>query len=237
VPSRFDLILFDADGTLLDFAASERVAFQACMQAHARAERCDEIYRVYTEVGAPLWRELEAGVITLIELRDRRWTELAQRCGLAYEVAEISLAYVEELKRHSHTIAGAAEVCRSLAQTHQLGVVTNGFQEIQVARFAGAALSPYLDFLVSSEAAGAHKPARAIFDRALALAGRPLSPERVLMVGDNFGSDIVGAQRMGFSTCWFNPSGSPAQRAEELARGRAVDLEITDLRELLAIAG
>jgi len=207
------------------------------MRAHAAAERCEEIYRVYTEVGAPLWRELEAGTISLIELRDRRWTELAQRCGLAYEVVEISLAYVAELERHSHTIDGAREVCQALAQTHQLGVVTNGFEKIQVARFAGAALAPYIDFLVSSEAAGAHKPARAIFDRALALAGRPLAPERVLMIGDNFVSDIVGAQRMGFSTCWFNPKGSPAPRAEELARGRAVDLEIADLRELLAIAG
>src|ERR1043165_8470892 len=103
----FDLILFDADGTLLDFAASERLAFQSCIQAHIEPERCEEGYLAYTAVGLPLWRALEQGTLTLNELRDRRWTELARRCGLRYQVSEISLAYVAELKRQAHVIEGA----------------------------------------------------------------------------------------------------------------------------------
>jgi YjjG family noncanonical pyrimidine nucleotidase len=233
----FDLILFDADGTLLDFAASERLAFQTCIQAHVEAARCEEVYRAYTAVGLPLWKALEQGSLSLTELRDRRWTELARQCSLAYEVAEISLAFVAELKRQAHVIDGAVEVCRALAESHQLGVVTNGFEEVQVARFAASTLADHIDFLVSSEAAGAHKPARAIFECALQRAGRRCSPERVLMVGDNFVSDILGAQRMGFSTCWFNPGASPAPAAGHGERGAAVDHEIRALPELLALVG
>jgi len=235
MPRPFDLVLFDADGTLLDFSSSERRAFSNCIQAHVHPDRCEEVYQAFTAVGTPLWRALEQGSLSLHELRDRRWTELAQRCGLSYEVAEISLAYVAELKRHAHIIDGALEVCRALAESHQLGIVTNGFEEVQVARLAVSRLDAHIDFLVTSEAAGAHKPARAIFEHALGCAGRPLAPERVLMVGDNFVSDILGAQRMGFSTCWFNPEGLPAVQAPRYERGAAVDHEIRTLRQLLPL--
>lgn len=207
---KFDLILFDADGTLFDFAASERVAFEACLEAALGVGHYAEAHRVYVELSAALWRQLEQGTITGPELRERRWRELSERCRLEYSVSEISEAYVKELSRHAHAIEGALEICRALAAEHQLGIVTNGFEAIQSARLAASPLAPFFAFMVTSEAAGAAKPAAAVFERALELAARPLAPERVLVVGDGLGSDIAGGQRMGFTTCWFNPLGQQA---------------------------
>jgi HAD superfamily hydrolase (TIGR01549 family) len=141
----------------------------------------------------------------------------------------VSDAYLELLSGHGHVIEGALEVCRALSATHPIGIVTNGFELVQTRRLAASPLRQWIDFLVTSEAAGAAKPARAVFDRALALAPRPVLPERVLMVGDGLSSDIAGGRAMGFTTCWYNPEGKP--RPQQLIP----DYMIAELPELLAL--
>lgn len=232
---RFELILFDADGTLFDFARSERVAFKACLEAFVGPGYDELAYPVYTRVSQALWRELERGNITLHELRVRRWVELSEHCELTYSAAEISVAYIDHLSRQAHVIDGAVEVCSALAARYPLGIVTNGFEAVQAARLAASPLAPHFRFLVTSEAAGAPKPARPAFERALALAPAPVAPERVLMVGDSLSSDVAGGLAMGFCTCWYAPD-SPAPLAPPGASAPgAPDFVITRLEALLEL--
>jgi 2-haloacid dehalogenase len=225
----FDLILFDADGTLFDFAASERLAFETCLRSFVGRGPHDEAYRVYVEVSAVLWQRLEQGTLTKYELSEQRWVELSERCGLRYLPAAIAAAYLKELALHAHLIEGAIDVCRALAPNRQLGIVTNGFDAVQSARLAASPLRELIDFMVTSETAGADKPARAVFEHALRLSARPVQPERVLVVGDGITSDIAGGQRMGFATCWFNPAGVPAPHHI------VPDYTITRLTELIDV--
>jgi 2-haloacid dehalogenase len=167
---RFDLILFDADGTLFDFATSERLAFANCLTAFIGAGDHEPAYRLYCEVSARLWQRLEQGLIQEPELRVARWLELSQRCGYSWSASEVAEAYLLELARHGHLIDGALEVCRALREHHPLGIVSNGFQHVQTSRLAASALGTCIDFVVTSELAGAAKPARAVFEQALALA-------------------------------------------------------------------
>jgi 2-haloacid dehalogenase len=229
MPCRFDLILFDADETLFDFRQSEQAAFEACLTDHLGPGDYQAALEIYREISVPLWAQLELHALTLAELRDVRWAELAARCSLPYSVPAISAAYVLELARHSHLVDGALEVCRALSRHCRLGIVTNGFQAVQQARLATSGLAPSIDFLVTSEHAGAAKPAPPIFERALELAEQPLARERVLMVGDRLASDIRGGKRMGFATCWFNPHRHPAPTTD------IPDHTIQELEELLAL--
>jgi 2-haloacid dehalogenase len=229
VSREFDLILFDADGTLFDFATSERLAFDSCMLAYAGAGNYDDAYRAYVEIGAVFWRRLEQGAIVTEELRVGRWIELARRGGFSWSPPAIADAYLEQLARHGHVLDGAVDVCRSLSATHQLGIVTNGFEAVQTQRLAASPLRQFIDFLVTSEAVGVAKPARAMFERALSLAHRPVLPERVLMVGDSASSDIAGGNAMSFITCWYNP------HAQARPEHVVPDYTIADLRELTRI--
>jgi FMN phosphatase YigB (HAD superfamily) len=83
---------------------------------------------------------------------------------------------------------------------------------------------------VISEEIGIAKPDPAIFDHAFERIGRP-AKDRVLVVGDNLGSDILGGANYGIDTCWFNPAGE--------SNGHEVepDHEIRALREILEILG
>jgi FMN phosphatase YigB (HAD superfamily) len=82
--------------------------------------------------------------------------------------------------------------------------------------------------IVISEEVGLAKPDPAIFDLALARIGHP-DRDRVLMIGDNLGSDILGGFDSGIDTCWYNPAGS--------ANGLDVapTYEIRELREILEL--
>ena len=90
------------------------------------------------------------------------------------------------------------------------------------------------DRVITAEAAGAYKPERAPFERALATIGEP--PERVLHVAFGFKYDIGLAQGLGFRTAWVNRHGEPVPGSErpdhewrdlwglaELAEGGGVD--------------
>lgn len=228
---RFDLILFDADDTLFDFSRCELAAFTACLTPHVQQDAHASAYASYCELSAPLWRNYERGELTLAELSERRWTALAQHCGLSYVSAEIAAAYLTELSRHVHLIDGAVDVCSTLATKSVLGLVTNGFDVVQRARLAASPLAPCFSFVVTSETAGAAKPSSLPFQLALELYARPIAPERVLMVGDKPSSDIEGGRLMGFTTCWFNAHGHAPPP------GLKPDHTIETLRELLPLAG
>lgn len=61
-------------------------------------------------------------------------------------------------------------------------------------------LSDAIDGVVSSHSTGWQKPHRAIYERALAMAGA--RPEEAFMVGDRLDADILGAKRLGMRAVW-----------------------------------
>src|SRR5439155_23770219 len=69
------------------------------------------------------------------------------------------------------------------------------------AEIAELGLGATVDGVVTSHSTGYRKPHRAIFDRALALAGA--SPHESFMVGDEPYQDIFGAQRAGMRAVWL----------------------------------
>jgi FMN phosphatase YigB (HAD superfamily) len=88
-------------------------------------------------------------------------------------------------------------------------------------------LSDALDGVVSSHTIGWQKPHRAIFERALTIAGA--RPDEAFMVGDRLDADVVGAKRLGMRAVW---------RRTELEQPK-VDVEpdaiVDDLTQLPAV--
>jgi FMN phosphatase YigB (HAD superfamily) len=88
-------------------------------------------------------------------------------------------------------------------------------------------LADAIDGVVSSHSVGWQKPHRAIYDRALQIAGA--RPEEAFMVGDRLDADVLGAKRLGMRAIW--------RRTEH--EQPKVDIEpdatVTDLTELPAV--
>ena len=68
-------------------------------------------------------------------------------------------------------------------------------------------LEPLLDGIVTSAEVGARKPAPAIFERALALAGA--RPDQAVHVGDSLDEDVAGARAAGIEPVLVRRDGGP----------------------------
>ena len=122
----------------------------------------------------------------------------------------------------------ALEVCRALAQSHRLYIVTNAVAAVQKARLAASDILPYISDAFISEEAGASKPSVEYFDYVFSRIP-DAARENCLLVGDSVSSDMRGANNYGLACCWYNPQGLAAPD------GLRIDYEIQDLRQLLSI--
>jgi putative hydrolase of the HAD superfamily len=75
-----------------------------------------------------------------------------------------------------------------------LGIISNASRELKLA-CEQAGLMPYLDVLMTSQAAGARKPEQLIFQRALQQAG--IKAGAAFFIGDQYESDVLGARNAG----------------------------------------
>lgn len=221
----YDWIFFDADGTLFDYDAAEAAALEGAFDACALAYD-SSIGPRYSEINAGIWREFERGELDQNELKTLRFDRLFTEIGLSADAAVFSGHYLEILGRQTTLLDGAEQLVRSLAGNVEMLLITNGLAEVQVPRFAASSIRDSFAEIVISGEIGLAKPDPAIFDYAFARIGRP-KKERVLMIGDNLGSDILGGANYGLDTCWYNPAGT--------LNGHGVEprFEIRELSEVL----
>ena len=63
-----------------------------------------------------------------------------------------------------------------------------------------------MSFVATSEACGHAKPDTRFFDYTVRMA-RAFTHAETIIVGDRLDADILGANRFGIESCWFNPGG------------------------------
>jgi YjjG family noncanonical pyrimidine nucleotidase len=199
----FEWILFDADGTLLDYDAAEAAALREGL------ERCglpwsDAILPRYRIINRFYWSEYEAGRISQEELREKRFAHLLEDLGFEASAALLSGEYLCSLSTQRTLLPGALELVKDLSQSHQLLLITNGIPEVQRGRLKGNPLADYFPKVLISGEVGAAKPDPAIFDIAFEEMGQP-GRERTIIVGDSLSSDIQGGINYSMPVCWYNP--------------------------------
>ncbi|ARP39452.1 HAD family hydrolase [Vibrio syngnathi] len=84
-------------------------------------------------------------------------------------------------------------------------LLTDLTAEIQYRKIEKLGLTKSIDFIVTSEEAGVEKPHPFMFKRALTKL--KLSTDEVIMIGDNYKKDIVGANLLGIKSFWINRNG------------------------------
>lgn len=125
-------------------------------------------------------------------------------------------------------IPHAEEVLAELQDDWLLGLATNAVdseqRDIRLA-LERVGLDRFLDRLYCYRLIGHRKPSSEFFDYILDDLGLALS--KVMMVGDDFGADVLGANRCGIRAIWFN------SRSDEVRTGEMYRT-IHDLRALPA---
>jgi 2-haloacid dehalogenase len=222
---RYEWLLFDADGTIFDFAAAEAGALVRSLADHGIGSDAGTVV-TYREESARVWAALEAGSIRAEELNALRFRRFFERVDIdGVDPGSFGDRYLGHLAEGTELMDGAIEVLAWARRRHRLALVTNGLAAVQRPRLAGAGLDDWFEHVVISEEIGVAKPAPGYFDVVFERLGDP-APGSVLIIGDSLSSDIAGGLGYGIDTCWFNPAGGSAN-------GLAPTFEITDLRELI----
>ena len=200
----YEWILFDADDTLFHFDA-----FGGLQQLFSRygVQFTEQDYNAYQAINKSLWVDYQHGEITAQQLQHQRFAAWAAR--LQVSPLDLNSAFMAVMAAICLPLEGAQNLLNTLQAKAKLGIITNGFTELQQARLERTGLKSYFDLLVISEQVGIAKPHPGIFEHAFALMGHP-ARESVLMVGDTLESDILGGINAGIDTCWLNAHNKPA---------------------------
>ena len=201
----YSWLLFDADGTILDYRAAEAHSLKSAVSSFG-LEANEEILKLYQGINSALWAELEKGSITSLELRVKRFDTLSSRMGWDISADEFSRVYLQELGHSGFMIPGAGQMLKDLPAGMKKVIITNGIKDTQYGRLKKALLMNSFDEIIISEEAGTAKPAAGFFDYTLERIGSR-KIEEMLVIGDSLSSDIAGGNGYGIDTCWFNPEG------------------------------
>lgn len=205
--TKYDLLLFDLDETLLDFSAAERYAFTNLLKTF-QLENESAFYTTYEEINKATWAEYEQKLITADQIKVLRFERFIHRFGLPFDPADMSAEYLKRLSEDHTEIPGAFDLIPTLAEDFKLGLITNGLSQVQRPRIKNSGLGQYFEHIFISEEIGLSKPSGALFQMVIdSFDHADLS--RTLMIGDSLSSDIKGGIEFGIHTCWFNPKAHP----------------------------
>lgn len=217
------LFLFDLDDTLLDFKASERLSFVRTMRELGLGGELESLFQQYQAINLALWRAFELGTVSKDLLKVERFRQTFEANGLDLDPARASSVYLDSLSDTVVLVDGAQRLCESLCAVGEVGIITNGVHHIQHRRIASSGLGGHIAFVATSEACGHAKPDSRFFEYTARMA-RSFSKQETVIVGDRLDADILGANRFGIDSCWFNP-GRLANDSEALPSWEVASLD------------
>lgn len=222
--NRYDVVLCDADDTLLDFQTAMRGAIADTARAVGVKLPARAVVAEYVKILPDVWGRLERGELSRDDLPRERFSLLAERLGVSFDWREFDATYMREIKKTRCLIGGALAFVDGLRERGiKVYIVTNSYKSVASERLK--ALDGHTDGYFISEDVGADKPDARFFEYVYSAIGKP-DKNRLVIFGDGVYPDIHGGKTFGIDTCLFDPSGVKRSEADYTARSYAEFCEI-----------
>lgn len=234
------VVWVDLDDTIIDFATNARTALK-------RMYESEGLNRWWTDAGQwaddyerhnhALWAQYNTGDISRDYLRMERFAIPLVEAGVARADAErMSLRfdplYLDYLAHERNLMPGAMDLLRYIKGIGvKVGVLSNGFKEVQYRKMDSAGVTPFVDITVLSDDIGVNKPDIRIFHHAMQQSGE-MRPGRHLMIGDNPATDIAGASNAGWHTIHYLSARAAASGIPK-AKGCLVVEDLLEIKTLI----
>lgn len=225
---KYSVILWDIDGTILNFLAAEKAAIKRGFQEFNIGECTDKMLADYSQINKKYWEMLERKEATKQEILYGRFYEFFDKYGIDKSIADdfqpwYQLALGDTIVFEN----GALELLQELKGKVKQYAVTNGTKVAQTKKLSKSGLDKIFDDVFISEDIGVEKPSVEFFNTVFEKTGlTETNKAQILIVGDSLTSDIKGGNNIGIDTCWYNPKG--VNKPDDII----VNYEIKELSDL-----
>ena len=201
----FKVILWDVDGTLLNFDKAEKYALRQCFAKFDLKECTDAMISRYAEINKRYWKRLEAGEITKEQVLLERFSEFFQKEHIRCDkIKEFNDEYQVRLGDKIFFNDDSKSLLERLKVKAKQYAVTNGTYVAQKRKLENSGLDVLFDGIFISDQIGYEKPDIRFFDHIWKQTG-VYEKDDVLIVGDSLTSDMQGGNNAGIRCCWYNP--------------------------------
>ena len=224
-----EIILWDVDGTLLDFDAAEKAAIRAMFSEFGLGECTDAMLARYSEINTGFWKRLEKNELSREQVLLGRFEQFFGEYGIDTGIApSFNERYQLSLGDTIVYRDDSLNIVRALRGKVKQYTVSNGTVAAQTKKLDKSKLGDLMDGIFLSEKLGVEKPNTAFFEKVFSEI-RPANLSKVMIIGDSLTSDIQGGMNAGIKTCWYNPKKAPQPDHYR------IDFVISDLHEIAAL--
>ena len=219
-------ILWDIDGTLLNFEKAESYAIKKCFSTFSIGKCTDEMVERYANINKKYWEKLESGTMTKNEILHRRFQEFFQREGINFpNVDGFNKEYQVCLGDNVFFNDNGLELVTRLKGKVKQYAVTNGTYVAQKRKLEKSGLNKIFDDVFISDLIGVEKPNIEFFQYVWEHIGK-YNKDEIVIVGDSLSSDMQGGNNANILCCWYNPN------HEKNTKNIRIDMEIDDLKQI-----
>lgn len=222
-------ILWDIDGTLLDFDFAEEKSIRACFD-HFKLGLCNDIMlEDYKKINSFYWKALERGKIRKKEVLEGRFVEFFEKYKIKTDIVEqFNEEYQKYLAYFVEFNPNAKKVVEHFKEKYRQFAATNGTKTAQDGKLEKSGLNKILEKIFISEEIGHEKPSREFFEKIFSYT-KDYNTDSYVIIGDSLTSDIKGGIDSLIKTIWYNP------KRKENNLGISPDKEISSLDQLIKI--
>ena len=226
----YKVLLWDIDGTVLNFLKSESYAIRCTFSELGICENIsDGEIAEYSKINQKYWLMLEKGMINKREVQNGRFREFFELKGIDFtDLDGLNVIYQHYLGEKFFYNDGAREMLTKLKGSYRQYAITNGSKSVQTKKLKKAGLTDILDGMFISDEIGYEKPDERFFDAVLSSVGE-CARDEMLIIGDSLTSDIKLANNVGVPCVWYNPDGAVCEK------DLRIDYQISSFSELNGI--
>ena len=216
-------ILFDLDGTILDFKEGERCAFIETIKNNSGYVPNEREIEEFSRINEYYFNEYKNGIMDRKEFHYKRFEEIYKYLNIEGNIVESNNYYVNSLKYQSQLFDDVIEVLEYLNKKYKMYIASNGMGSVQAKRIKDACIDKYFIKNYISEDIGFNKPDIGFFEYVFKDIN-DYDKSKYVIIGDRIDSDILGGINAKINTIYVNRENNKYD-----------GLMVKDLREIMNI--